>query len=409
MRALALLQKSLKKALAPLHKSRRDTLWVATQALMRGGTLTLTELGRAVSGKSKKKHDIKRMDRLLGNRQMHSEQIAVYRGIAHFLFKKTRHPLILVDWTTTGTKRLHHALVATTPVHGCSATVYSEVHPEKLLGSPKVERLFLKRLRAVLPQDCVPTVVTDAGFRTPWFDAVTALGWHFVGRLRHRTHFQNATSGAWEHIKSLHCLAKPQAADLGQVLLTKSVPRWRRLVLIRSKRRSKKPKSKPKRRQKRRSDRISEKSRAHHRERSRVAAKEPWLLATSLAKQTAKQVVNIYSTRMQIEQTFRSWKSHRFGWSFDYARSRDPRRIEILLLLAALAGLAMLLAGLAAQAEGIDRDYQANTERKRRVFAAVFIGRILVMQGHHFLMGAILQAQLELRRIIGAHAEQKNA
>jgi hypothetical protein len=88
MRALALLQKSLQKALAPIHEYRQRTLWWATQALLLGGVLTLNELGRAVPGKSKKKHAIKRMSRFLGNKRLHSEQITIGRGIAHY--KKSR-------------------------------------------------------------------------------------------------------------------------------------------------------------------------------------------------------------------------------------------------------------------------------------------------------------------------------
>jgi hypothetical protein len=30
-------------------------------------------------------------------------------------------------------------------------------------------------------------VITDAGFRAPWFRAVEAMGWHWIGRVRHRT------------------------------------------------------------------------------------------------------------------------------------------------------------------------------------------------------------------------------
>ncbi|WP_257999783.1 transposase, partial [Xanthomonas oryzae] len=46
---------------------------------------------------------------------------------------------------------------------------------------------FLQQLRALIPDDVRPILVTDAGFRTPWFRAVSAMGWDWVGRLRGRT------------------------------------------------------------------------------------------------------------------------------------------------------------------------------------------------------------------------------
>ena len=41
-------------------------------------------------------------------------------------------------------------------------------------------------VKSVLPEGCRPIVVTDAGFRGPWFRDVEALGWDWVGRIRKR-------------------------------------------------------------------------------------------------------------------------------------------------------------------------------------------------------------------------------
>ncbi|WP_252360521.1 hypothetical protein, partial [Escherichia coli] len=38
-------------------------------------TLTLTELGRNLPTKARTKHNIKRIDRLLGNRHLHKERL----------------------------------------------------------------------------------------------------------------------------------------------------------------------------------------------------------------------------------------------------------------------------------------------------------------------------------------------
>ena len=54
------------------------------------------------------------------------------------------------------------------------------------------------------------------------------------------------------------------------------------------------------------------------------------------------------------------------------------RRVEILLLIATLAASVQWLMGLAAKAKRRQRYFQANTERKRRVLSAVFIGNELM-------------------------------
>ncbi len=51
---------------------------------------------------------------------------------------------------------------------------------------------------------------------------------------------------------------------------------------------------------------------------------------------------------MQIEQAFRDLKSHRFGCAFEDTLTRDARRLEMLLLIHALATLIAWLEGLAA-------------------------------------------------------------
>ena len=49
---------------------------------------------------------------------------------------------------------------------------------------------------------------------------------------------------------------------------------------------------------------------------------------------------------MQIEQSFRDLKSHRYGAAFDDTLTRDPRRLEMLLLIHMLAMLVAWLEGV---------------------------------------------------------------
>jgi hypothetical protein len=61
--------------------------------------------------------------------------------------------------------------------------LYEEVHTVKSKEKPKVHEQFLKALQKMLPPRCSPILVTDAGFRTPCFKRVEALGWDWVGRI----------------------------------------------------------------------------------------------------------------------------------------------------------------------------------------------------------------------------------
>jgi hypothetical protein len=70
---------------------------------------------------------------------------------------------------------------------------------------------------------------------------------------------------------------------------------------------------------------------------------EPWLLAVSpnLSTLTHKAAVTIYSGRMQIEQTFRDIKNHRWGLGLSHSPTRLPNRLASLLLIGALACYAL--------------------------------------------------------------------
>src|SRR5437868_2791920 len=62
----------------------------------------------------------------------------------------------------------------------------------------------------------------------------------------------------------------------------------------------------------------------------RQSALDPWLLATSLSDGDAAEIVRKYASRMQIEETFRDAKSHRFGWALGTVRLTTPDRAAVL-------------------------------------------------------------------------------
>ncbi len=95
-----------------------------------------------------------------------------------------------------------------------------------------------------------------------------------------------------------------------------------------------------------------------------------WLLAASLslAELCVTDIVCLYAKRMQIEQSFRDLKSHRYGCAFEDTLTRDPRRLEMLLLIHALASLLAWLEGLAVVSAAILRTGKqpATTSKRAR-------------------------------------------
>jgi hypothetical protein len=72
----------------------------------------------------------------------------------------------------------------------------------------------LKALQKRLLPRCRPILVTDAGFRTPWFKQAEALGWDWVGRIRTRHEVQLPGEEEWIPSKSSY----PQATSTPKAL-----------------------------------------------------------------------------------------------------------------------------------------------------------------------------------------------
>ena len=360
MRANGIVRHVLRGVEGKIHRARLNAVCAAAVALLRGGQVGLAALGRAISPNSYK-HGIKRIDRLLGNHALVHEVEVFYAELARYVLRTIRRPVIILDWTEAGKGAC--ALTAAVPLHGRAITIYSVVAPLSKYASATVEREFMEVLREFLPPDSKPILVGDAGFRAPWMKRVRAMGWDFVARVRGRTLVQCVGASGWQHLTAFHSRATRTPRALGSYLVVRNQRVEAQLVVVdkRSRRRA-------------RTTLVRRNARAA---RAAKAAREPWLLATSLTL-PATEVVQLYAARMQIELTFRDLKSHRFGWGFENARCRSTTRIAVQMMLAAVASLVALLVGLAADQDGIARRYQANTTRNRRVISLVTLGRAIL-------------------------------
>jgi len=223
MSIIKTLHNFLKLSLPGIHARRLQALIAAIEAGLSGASLSITGLGRSLSGPAFIKHKIKRMDRLAENSHLGRERIALYGAMAQWLLKSLPMPVIIFDWSPLTDDQTQQLLRASLPVGGRTITLYEEVHPRKKLGNPLVQKRFLARLQQILPQHIIPIAVADAGFRTPFFREVERLGWHWLGRIRNRD-FIAFDDDNWLPAKSLYVKATRKPKLLGAANWVRSNP-----------------------------------------------------------------------------------------------------------------------------------------------------------------------------------------
>ncbi len=386
MQVLKLLHELSAESLGDLHVSRRRSVWGAVGGLLRGRRCWLTHIGRSMDSAIAEKHSIKRVDRLLGNRTLCGERERWYQWLTGLLVSGSMHPVILVDWSNLDQRQEFFVLRAALAVGGRAIPLYEEV--DSHYASVKVEKRFLRRLKAILPPGCCPILVSDAGFRTPWLNNVASMGWYYVGRIRHRHLVRAANETDWSSNKRLYQRATARPKCLGSYWITKSRPLLTSLTLYKGKKRGRVCYTA-----------FGKPARARHTEKPSAAAREPWLLASNLPKalHSAHRVVALYRRRMQIEESFRDMKSPRYGFALRENMGRNPQRIANLLLLCALATLAQWLVGLVGLHSGLTKGLQANTERRRPVLSVVFVGARLIEKRLAMCRSQLCEALSSLR------------
>jgi len=114
--------------------------------------------------------------------------------------------------------------------------------------------------------------------------------------------------------------------------------------------------------------------------------------------------VALYRLRMQIEEGFRDLKSPRTGFAFRHSGTRNPRRIELLLLIAALAAYLCVLLGQLVRQLGWERAYQANTVVDRPVLSLFFLGKQLLLQGAYVTLHEFHSATEQLKQAAQTYA-----
>lgn len=384
MHAMTMLHQNLTKSCPHIHKSRLAALRDVVEALVHGQALTVTKLGRHLPRDIHMKHGIKQSDRLIGSLRLYAERLSIYQAIAHGLLGEHRRPLILIDWSDYTDDRRYLLLRASVPVGGRALTLYEEVHPGHCYGNTKIEKRFLKTLQSVLPAGCLPIVMTDAGFKGPWFQAVLQQGWDFIGRLPKSLLYREDPQGDWLKCQDLYSRTTRKPRYVGAVALVRSNPLTCHLYHYRRPARGR-----------HKITHDGRKARSKHSRKNAQRESSPWILASSLGPDdaTARQVIQLYRTRMQIEEGFRDLKNQRTGFALTETRSRSIERLSNLLLVGMLATWVVWLMGRLAEEKRWHLHYQANTVNTYRVLSLFYLGCLLVVQGQcQFTQSELKQA-----------------
>ena len=360
MHAEKLCHKWLADVFPEMHKVRRLALGAVVSGVLRRGRLTVTALGRSIRSTAKVKHNIKRADRLCSNSHLQRESAELYARMSEQIVGEA--PIILIDWSDIDARREFFLLRAAVAVKGRSLTLYEEVHTKKTREKRCTHNQFLRNLKNILPTHCKPIIVTDAGFRTPWFHEVVRLGWDYIGRVRNREMMRRSINTEWIGAKSLYEQATAKAKLFTNTALTQSNPICCSLVLF---------KGKPKGRK--RLTKMKRAARNNTSLKNSARAREPWLLATSLHHSSPKSIVRAYSTRMQIEESFRDLKCPRTGMSLYHNGTYKFERMKVLLLIGSIATNFAWLLGALARKMNAHKQFQANTTFSQSVLSNVFI------------------------------------
>ena len=380
--ARKIVQGFVHKHLSLIHAARRELLCAAVSAVMGGHLLSLSRLARALMCQGTQKAALKRVDRLMGNQRIAQEAQVIGAALLRTLCQGGQPLVIAVDWSKVAPDGVFVELRAAVMRTGMGRglTIYQQVYPKSTAGSLRAERALLKALQRSMPAGVEVIIVTDAGFRRPWFIDVERMGWSWIGRIRTGVYLSREGIH-WEEAGEWLARATGKACRWSNCWLTRTFRFPCDFVLYRCRVAASK-------RYRRAGHGATPKARSE----ARARAKEPWLLAHSsrLRSYRPEQIVAMYAQRMQIEENFRDSKSPEFGMGLLVSQSRSALRLHALLLIGTLAAFFLWHIGQLGEAEGWYRRFKATT-RTARELSIITLGKLLCLQPRLPLTDAAMQ------------------
>ena len=267
----------------------------------------------------------------------------------------------MIDWSGACSNKLH-TLTASIVGHGRSIPLYHEVFNESQLGSEEAHEQFLQTLSHIIPTKAKVTIITDAGFRTPWFRAVIAYGWDVIGRIYDGFSFQKEGEKDWHSLTGIDFGGTGKARSLGKGKIGKKTKRVSGYVYTYKETLSGKPHKK---------NRYP----AHEKQHSN-SYRKGWIIFSTIDK-SPNFLVKYYKKRMQIEQNFKDIKNQQVGLGLRQNQSKTKERITMLWFIACLIIIISWWVGLWVETNNKHRAYQANTVKNKRVRSFIHLARMV--------------------------------
>lgn len=360
------IQDILKNSLVPLHQKRATSLIEMASSLLNGGSLTVSSLGRNLSGDALEKSKIHRADALIGNGLLNRDSVLIYKTLAEHFFLNRQTLYVLVDGSgcCSDERFILQASIANEGL-GRSQPIYSVVYEGGPQSHINAQNLLLSKLQVIFQSfNSRIVLITDAGFYSSWFNKVREIGWDYVGRVRGRVKIKREGSKQWQTVQEFYEHATNKAVTLGNATVgkDKNSRSMGTLYLVKKKQKGRK---KP----------LSKQRYPQEEQQYQQMYKDPWLLVSSLDNEEAQAIIGMYALRMQIEQNFRDLKCRQYGFGLEDSGTKDLMRLKNLLLIATIATFMAFLIGLCAEKCGLHRTFQANTIKGRRVLSLVYLGK----------------------------------
>ena len=252
------------------------------------------------------KHCIKRVDRFVGNHRI--EPTVAMQGLVRWLARPPKKLLVSLDWADI---RSLHCLVLAARIRGRALPLLWAVyrHEQLYRSQNYLEHGLLRLFRTMVPSSTQVVILADRGFgRAEMARQCQKMGFDYIIRIRPEVYIYHPEFTG----KLLDLPLQPGYSKVfGNAAYRQTKPVVQHLAVLWLR-----------------------------------GQKEPWFLMTNLAGIQAAKLSKIFSHRMGIEEYFRDAKSKRNGFALRLSMIQDPRRLERLLLILALAYILLVAVGL---------------------------------------------------------------
>ena len=315
-----------------LHAKRVKSLASATLGVMASASLAVQAIGLGLAHAQNKltKHSVKQVDRLLSNKGI--DVWNIFASWVCYMVGARDSIAVVLDWTDFDADGQSTIMLSMVTNHGrATPLIWLTVDKNTLTNNRNnYEDRVLRRLKEVLPESVKVIVLADRGFGDhKLYDLLeNELGFDFV--IRFKGNIQVTDASGESRTGNEWVGAGGRARVLRGAQVTAQRYEVGTVVCVQQK-----------------------------------DMKEPWCLATSLATESARQIIDYYAKRWSIEPGFRDTKDPHYGMGMSEIRISSPERRDRLWLLNAFAVALLTLLGAAGESLGYDRHLKSNTSKKR--------------------------------------------